>query len=427
MEYYYRTIFGEIIKWIDRREILAIKGPRQSGKTTLLKVLTDWLETENRIPKNRIVYLSFEDRELLDRFTLNPLDLISSYMIEDGKYYFLIDEAQYCNELGQKLKLIYDKHENAKLIITGSSSLELTAQTGKFLVGRLFEFELLPMNFYEFLLAKDKRLAAAFLKESAKVKRLIEIEMPFNYKKKDVLIPELFIQLDEFIRFGGYPEVVKAKTEEEKIAVLRGIVNTYINKDIISYLHITDTIKFRKFVTLLAAYNGAMVNMSEISTQIGSYFKNTEKLFNILEQTYVINALRPYHKNLATEIRKNPKVYFVDTGLRNYLIDSTGSTDNRPDAGYLAENFVLNELKQYAKMNFWRTTAKTEVDFIATKKDTIPIGVKFSHFDKEQIEKSMYGFLGAYKPKNGMVITKNLWGRKAINGTNVQFIPICYI
>lgn len=427
MNYYYRTVFDQVTKWIDRREILAIKGPRQSGKTTLLTMLTEWLETERHVPKEQIVYMSFEDRELLDSFTMDPSGLIGSHIADDGKYYFLIDEAQYCNELGQKLKLIYDRYQNAKLIITGSSSLELTAQTGKFLVGRLFEFELLPMNFYEFLLAKDRRLSSLFLKGHARIKELVLKEATFDHKNKDIFIKELLMQLDEFVRFGGYPEVVKAKNEEEKIAVLKGIVKTYIDKDIISYLHITDTIKFRRFVTLLAASDGSIVIMSEISTQIGSYFKDTEKLFNILEQTYVINTLRPYHRNLVTEMKKNPKVYFVDTGLRNYLIDDTNPMGRRPDTGCLAENFVLNELRQYAKMNFWRTTAKTEVDFIATKKAPIPIEVKFSHFDRPQTERSMYGFIGAYKPKSGVVVTKDFWGKKTVNGTKIRFIPICYV
>ena len=170
-----------------------------------------------------------------------------------------------------------------------------------------------------------------------------------------------------------------------------------------------------------------MININGISTQIGSYFKDTEKLFNILEQTYVINILRPYHKNLATEIRKNPKVYFVDTGLRNYLIDNTSSIDKRSDMGYLAENFVLSELRQYTKMNFWRTVAKTEVDFIASKSGILPIEVKFKHFDKEKLKRSMYGFIGAYRPQNGIVITKDLWGEKSIKNTKIMFIPICYI
>lgn len=427
MKYLYRTLFDEVTKWVERREILAIKGPRQSGKTTLLEMLAEWLENVKNIAKNDIIYLSFEDRELLDNFSSDPLGFVKSYLHEGAKCYFLMDEAQYCDDLGQKLKLVYDTYKGTKFIITGSSSLELTSQTGKFLVGRMFEFELMPMSFYEFLMAKDERLAGIFNSSNLKVRRLVDGSAGFKHKSRDIFIKELLKLLDEFIVFGGYPEVVKAKSIEEKTAVLKGIVNTYIEKDIVSYLHITDTIKFRRLVVLLAASNGAMMNFSELSSQIGSYFKETERLFNILQQTYVINAIRPYHRNLRTELRKNPRAYFVDTGLRNYLIDNLGDLSKRPDAGQLAENFVLNEIRRYSKVNFWRTTAKTEIDFIAAKGEPKPIEVKFSHLVKEQLTKSMYGFVGEYKPKYGMIVTKDLWGEKAIGGTKIKFVPICYI
>ncbi len=427
MKYLYRTLFDEVIKWVGRREILAIKGPRQSGKTTLLEMLVEWLEDVKHIAKKDIVYLSFENREVLDNFSSDPLEFVKSYLREGTKCYFLIDEAQYCDDLGQKLKLVYDTYKSTKFIVTGSSSLELTSQTGKFLVGRMLEFELMPMSFYEFLMARDERLAGIFYGSSLKIRKLIEGSGDFKHKRSDIFIKELLRLLDEFIVFGGYPEVVKAKSVEEKATVLRGIVNTYIEKDIVSYLHITDTIKFRQFVVSLAASNGAMINFSELSGQIGSYFKETERLFNILQQTYVINAIRPYHKSLRTELRKNPKVYFVDTGLRNYLVDNLGDLNKRPDAGQLAENFVLNEIGAYSKINFWRTTAKTEIDFIAAKREPKPIEVKFSHFVKEQLTKSMYGFVGEYKPRYGMIVTKDLWGEKAIGKTKIKFVPICYI
>jgi len=317
-------------------------------------------------------------------------------------------------------------HENVKIIVTGSSSLELTAQTGKFLVGRLFEFELMPLGFYEFLLAKDEGLAAQFLKENRKVIKLVQGSSAFKPKSNDVFIKELLRHLDEFMVFGGYPEVVKAKSHEEKAMVLKGIVNTYIEKDVISYLHITDTIKFRKLIVLLAASNGGMLKVDNVAAQISSYFKDTDKLLDVLEQTYIVSLLKPYHKNLVTEIRKNPKVYFVDMGLRNYLIDNMAPVEKRADAGILAENFVLNELGCHAKMNFWRTTAKTEVDFIANKKGVVPIEIKFSHFDKTVATKSLYGFAEAYHPKHEVVATKDFWGEKKTGTTKISFIPICY-
>lgn len=427
MKYFYRTLFDEIIKWIGRREIIAIKGPRQAGKTTLLSMLREWLENEKDVGGEHITYLTFEDRELLDSFASNPKEFVERYLTDDGKHYLLIDEAQYCADLGQKLKLVYDLHENLKIIITGSSSLELTSQTGRFLVGRLLEFELMPLSFYEFLLVKDKSLAVQFMKEHIKIQRLFQKGAGFATKRNDIIAKELLRRFDEFVTFGGYPAVVKASGHEEKKMVLRGIVNTYIDRDIVSYLSITDTIKFRKLLTLLAASNGGIAKADTITVQLKGYFRETERLMNVLEQTYVINQLRPYHRNLVTELRKNPKVYFVDTGMRNYLSDEFGSLETRSDSGVLAENFVLNELRPYARLNFWRTTAKTEIDFIANKPVPIPVEVKFRHFDRERIGKNIYGFVGAYKPRYGLMITKDFWGEKSAGGARIKFVPIGYL
>ncbi len=427
MEYIYRILLDDIKRWVDRREIMAIRGPRQSGKTTLLRMLIEWLQNEHDVSKDRIIYVTFEDRELLDSFTIDPIGFIERYAPEDGKYYFIIDEAQYCNKLGENLKLIYDTKENIKLIVTGSSSLELTAQTGKFLVGRLFEFELMPLNFYEFLIVKDKGLASIFQREQLKLLNLLSGTKTPATKSKGAFIGEMLEYLDEFVSFGGYPEVVKSRSDKEKNIVLKGIVNTYIEKDVLSYLHITDTIKFRKLITLLAASNGTMLKIGDIASQISSYFKEVEKLLNILEQTYVLSLVRPYHKNLVTELRKNPKIYFMDTGLRNYLVSDMNSLGKRQDAGILAENFVLNELRQKVKLNYWRTTSKTEVDFVTNRTDPIPIEVKLSHFQKEVVTKSMHGFLGPYKSRYGIIVTKDFWGQKKIGKSEIKFVPICYI
>jgi predicted AAA+ superfamily ATPase len=141
MKYYERILLEKVKKWIDRKEIIAIKGCRQSGKTTLLEMLKDWL-IKKGVKEENIVYLTFEDREILEKFSLNPKDFVKRFITSEEKYYFLIDEAHYCKDIGQKLKLLYDTYKNIKFVITGSSSLEITSETAKFLVGRMFSFEL---------------------------------------------------------------------------------------------------------------------------------------------------------------------------------------------------------------------------------------------------------------------------------------------
>ena len=160
---------------------------------------------------------------------------------------------------------------------------------------------------------------------------------------------------------------------------MKNLVNTYLDRDIVSFLQITDTIKFRKLVTAISIANGGFINMTEMLNQIGSYFKGLAYLMDVLEQMYIIRRIPPYHANLPTELRKTPKVYFVDTGLRNSLIDSFSDMDHRADSGTLAENFVMNELIRSVQLHFWRTTSKAEVDFVTQGTNLTPVEVKFKH------------------------------------------------
>ncbi len=428
MKYIKRLLLDEIKKWVERREIIAIRGPRQSGKTTLLMLLSKWLASDKGIDENHIIYITFEDRGQLDAFSQNPKDFVERLVMDKKMHYILLDEAQYCPDLGQKLKLIYDLFDNVKLVITGSSSLELKNQTGKYLVGRILEFDLMPLNFQEYLDHADEGLASMYSQWHEKAMALVSEGRDFEVKKDpDIFTEEMLKHLDAFITFGGYPAVVSASWKDEKEMLLKNMLNNYIDRDIVSFLQITDTIRFRKLVTALATSDGSMTKMEALASQIGSYFKELSKLIDVLEQTYVIRRIGPYHKNLLTELRKVQKTYFVDTGLRNALIENFSSLENRPDAGVLAENFVLNEIFEHSKVNFWRTTAKTEVDFVADGKGLLPIEVKFQRFASPNVNRSLYGFLEAYKPAEAFMVTRDFWGERSFKQSKIKFVPICYM
>ncbi|HEX55083.1 MAG TPA: ATP-binding protein [Candidatus Altiarchaeales archaeon] len=432
MKYFERILLDEIKKWVERREIIIIKGPRQSGKTTLLEMLREWLHKKKKVRDENIIYLNFEDREVLEKFTLDPKNFIKSFIPDKRERYFiLIDEAQYCQEIGQKLKFLYDSFKNIKFIVTGSYSLEVTSKTAKFLVGRAFSFELMPFSFYEFLKAKDERMARIFLEKNNEVKKFILEGKNFEFPSPDIFVKDLLKYWEEFLIFGGYPEVIKAESEEEKKIILKNIFSTYLEKDIVSFLQITDTIKFRKLIALLSSQIGSLISYEKLTTSTQGYFKEIIKLLDILQQTYIIKLLRPFHKNLVTELRKNPKIYFIDFGIRNYSINNFNALEIRTDSGKLAENFVLNELsfvRDEFFLNFWRTTAKAEVDFILNNiNEIIPIEVKFEEMKREKLGRSLFSFINNYQPKRAIVITKNFWGERKVNKTLIKFIPIVYL
>lgn len=163
-----RRLMEPVKKWIDHREIYAIKGPRQSGKTTLLKMLQQYLINEKEISPENIIFLTFEDREILEKFSSDPKDYIKSFIGKRKKerFYFFLDEFHYLDDGGQKLKLLYDIYENIKFVITGSSSLEITGKTAKFLVGRIFSFHLFQFSFAEFIRVKSSQLSNVYMERA---------------------------------------------------------------------------------------------------------------------------------------------------------------------------------------------------------------------------------------------------------------------
>ena len=418
-----RDILPYLMKWLERREAYAIRGPRQSGKTTVLKIL------QERLKRKNVVFMNFEDPDVLEAFETNPKRYVKSFMVKEGRYYFLMDEYHYVKDPGKKLKLLYDTFENAKFIVTGSSSLELSGAMAKFLVGRVFFFELFPFSFHEFLVAKNERLARIYEEKNKLVKEFL-VEGKISLEK-DIFLKEFTPLFNEYLIFGGYPAVIKAEDYETKKVILKNIYDTYISKDVVEFLKISDAFKYRCVVRALATLIGNLLNYTELCSVCQSYYKEVKRTISILSETYIVKIIRPFYRNPITELRKNPKIYFYDLGLRNYIIGNFNPLEKRTDAGALIENFVFLSLRNSfpdRTINYWRTIAKAEVDFILRQDEQIiPIEVKYQTFKQPKISRSLRSFIKTYKPKMAMVATKDFWGKEKFQDTTVMFAPACYL
>ncbi len=423
-EAYPRDILLDLNKWINRREAYAIKGPRQSGKTTILKQL------QKSLSEKKVIFLNFEDPDILESFEANPKEYISSYMTSKDPYFFLMDEYQYVKNCGKTLKFLYDTFENVKFIVTGSSSLELCGDMAKFLVGRVFFFEVFPFSFHEFLTTKDSRLANIYQEKNRQIKQFMLIGSSQNIETADIFHKEFISPLNEFLTFGGYPAVVTAQDAETKRIILKNIYDTYVSKDVIEFLRVSDPSKYRCIARTLAALTGKILNFNEVSKTCQSYYKETKKTISTLQETYITQLIQPFHKNPLTELKKNPKVYFYDTGLRNYILNNFNPLEKRTDAGNLAENHVFLALRNSfpdKTINYWRTTNKAEVDFIINLDDEIvPVEAKYQVFQKPKISRSFRSFIETYKPKKALIATKDYWAIEKIENTTVLFAPMYY-
>ncbi len=207
-------------------------------------------------------------------------------------------------------------------------------------------------------------------------------------------------------------------------------MENYLLKDIGSLLRLATEEELITLVRFLATQVGNLVNYKELSDVSGLPYKNLLKHLNILKQTYIIDLIKPYFTNKRTELSKNPKVYFIDLGLRNLALLDFKPLDLRNDAGSLAKNYVFNSLKRRAVsfegLHFWRTKSKAEVDFvIASGQRIIPIEVRYSK--APTIGKSLYSFINKFLPSEAYVLTKDKVGEEKIKSCRLKFIPVYYL
>ncbi len=414
-----RKLEDKINKFLYRREIIGIRGARQVGKTTLLKIIFNKIDGEK-------VFMNLDLPDMRRALAENPIDLVKRYKKNGKKLFLFMDEIQRVKNAGESLKIIYDEFPDVKILFSGSSSLEIKTNILPFLVGRLFLFELYSFDFEEFLMVKDESLAKIFREKNRTLRKFLE--------GKDEIAPPTFENeflnyWKEYAVFGGYPEVIKTDDLEEKITILKNIYALYLEKDVVAHFGIEETTKFEDLLKFLAFRTSSILSVSTMASDLNISFRKAEEYINVLRHTYVIHLLRPFHRNLVTELRKASKIYFSDMGLRNAVINNFMSFDTRPDRGVLIENFVFRELLtgfEECTINYWRTTGKAEVDFILRKgEDYIaPIEVKLS---RTKLGKSFYSFLKFYKPEKALVITLNEFGKEIREGCTIYRVPVYYL
>jgi len=309
---------------------LLIYGPRQVGKTTLL---------QNFLKNTPLKYKLDSGDNIRTQQTLGSQDFSQILSYVEGYELLAIDEAQNIPNIGMAIKIIVDQMPNIRVILTGSSSFELAGQVGEPLTGRKQTLTLYP---------------------------LAQAELLSSYNKF-----ELRENLEDFLIYGSYPEVVLASTGKQKIDVIAEISNSYLIKDILAFDRVKNSKVLLDLLKLLAFQVGSEVSLTEIGTKIGVDYKTVQRYLDLLEKAFVIIRLGGFSRNLRNEITNKAKYYFLDNGIRNSLIAQFNGLSQRNDIGQLWENFIFIErLKHrahqsiYANMYFWRTYNQQEIDLV---------------------------------------------------------------
>lgn len=362
--------------------LIALVGARQSGKTTLLK---ECMMDENAS------YILFDDPDPREIFDRDIKEFQLQYL--SGKKLTVLDEVHNCSGAGQKLKYLADTGH--KLWITSSSELLLSRDVLSYLVGRAAILRLFPFSYEEFLRAKEQKVTT----------KAISRRMVW-----------------EHLTYGGYPRVALSENVELKETILRNLYETITLKDIARSFSISDIASLERFARYLAVNVGNPLMYDTVSKTVGISFPTIKKYLDAMEKSYLIVRVKPFFTNKNKELVKQPRIYFLDTGIRN-MVARNFSRD--PD-GKVFENYVLTELlKMGLEVKYWRTLAKTEVDFVVEKgKDVMPIEVKLRS-DTSRIGRGFRSFIDTYSPKEAYYVSfEGDEGEKEVNGCHVKFVNV---
>lgn len=362
-----RKLTDVIQSQLNRGKAILLVGPRQVGKTTLLKSLVGTLST----PALMLNCDEPETKTLLTSTNTSKLKLlIGSHRI------VVIDEAQKVDNIGLTLKLIVDNFEGVQVIATGSSAFELHNRLNEPLTGRKMEYTLYPISTAE----------------------LIE-----GYG-----LPEASKTLETRLIYGNYPDIVSHP--EQAREYLTELSQSYLYKDILSMGDIRKPAVLERLLQALAFQVGSEVSSNELSHTLEIDSKTIEHYIDLLQKCYVIYTLGGLSRNLRTELKKSRKIYFYDNGIRNAIIQQFAPAKLRNDMEALWENYFITERMKrnhYARhlcnCYFWRTTQQQEIDFVEEQDGQMRIyEMKWNPSKKASFPKT---FLNAYPVSQQAVVT----------------------
>lgn len=346
-----RKIYPLLKEHIKNKQAIVITGMRRTGKTTLVKQLLEDIPSQNKL------YIDLERVDNRELFAEKNYDAIIAAFEQRGlnksqKMYVAIDELQLMPKAPSVVKYLYD-HYDIKFILTGSSSYYLKNFFSESLAGRKKIFELYPLDFGEFLTFKGMPWA----KENFASKKFSSAE----YERTKVFY-------EEYIEYGGFPEVALAKNIQDKRDILSDIVSSYVNIDIRTLADFRNQEHIYALMKMLAARAGSKLDYSKLSRLTGISRPTILTYVQFLERTYLITRLPVVAKNPDREIVKAKKIYVCDNGILNTLADVS--------SGVKFENAIFIQLRHHGSISYYSLKTGNEIDFILD--DRIAFEVKES-------------------------------------------------
>lgn len=347
MRYVPRALAGTLRRAVRTFPAVLVTGPRQSGKTTLLREELGGTHA----------YVSLERPDVQQRAVADPMAFLG-----ETTRPVILDEIQYVPGLLPYIKERIDEDRRpGRWVLTGSQSFPVMRGVGESLAGRIAVLTLDPFSTRE----------ACELRHPESFEELIECVFASDPRRARKPAPRGPAVIDWLLR-GGYPEP-RLNTEVDRQLWYSGYVQTYLERDVRDLVQVGDLGSFRRFLFFAASRNGSLVNMSEIGRDVGVTGPTAKRWLSVLETSQVICLLKPYHRSFGKRVRKQPKLYFMDPGLVTFLLGLHAAEPifQGPSFGALMECCVVSEwlksarqLGQSVEFHYWRSSQGAEVDLV---------------------------------------------------------------
>jgi len=393
-----RQALKEILPFLDRRQIIILKGLRRTGKTTLLYQIIHYLLKEKKVSPYRIMYFSFDEEvadfdELIQTYQREILK--EDFLHSKHSYYLFLDEIQKYKGWPEKLKILYDLHSNLKICVSGSAALTLVRNVKESLAGRCFEFEITPLGFSEYLKFRG---------------------ISYQRKRIDIFKEELLKEFELFLINSGYIEMINEEDPEIVRRYFReSILERVIYRDIPEQFTIREPALNFRILTILASQPGMLVEYKNLANDLGRNQRTIANYFEYLKWSFLVRELYFFSSNLLTSEKKRKKCYLAYPAFGIALAGEM----SREFKSKLVENLFVSLLK--AKF-FYRSTTNEEVDIIIPEQNSfLPVEIKYRGRIQKRDLAGLKSFMTRYNSKRGYLISYDFekelsfpWGKISI-------------
>jgi predicted AAA+ superfamily ATPase len=400
-----RTVLPGLLGEVGGRYASILVGPRQVGKTVILKMLQARL-------RQKTAYLDVENPDGAEVFRNGLRSLLAEIGTEPQVLF--LDEFHRLPDPLALFKQIRDAHPHIKVYASGSSSLEIHSRLKQSAVGRVRRTRVFPLSFSEWCPARtDVDLASWDPRRPLPPRKALRVAAA----------------LEDFIVWGGMPELTQAENEAEKRTILREIVSLYLERDVRSLLRSDEVLRFGDFLRLIAMNVGQYMNRSRFGMELGLNSRQMERQLQVMEHTFVYRPVTADYANPTKRLLKAPKIFWYDNGIRNALVRDFRKRPERPDGGALLENHVHAELEKSGGPDVAVLTHRTldgqEVDFVLEKdRRKVLVEVK-SGLARPSIPHAIRDLLAREDVLSAVVLNERLHEEAILHGKPVLFLPSC--